>query len=160
MEGITINPKPATWVINPFGFQQYAKEFLVAARSIPMDKEYSPVVYYLYCHAFELSLKAYLLASGQDIDYLKNKIGHNLVRLISKAKQIGIEKYYSIDCEQCRSFILLNKYYKTKSFEYFQLKNIMQNLCSGVNLPNPKILDKCINDLLNSIEKYCLNSGD
>ncbi len=48
------------------------------------------VVYYLYFHAIELYLKSFLLAHGNDIEYLREKYGHNVLKLANASKDLGL----------------------------------------------------------------------
>jgi len=53
-----------------------ARRFLVASRELSSEDNWNPK-YYLQIHAIELAGKAYLLASGEDLEKVR-KIGHDL----------------------------------------------------------------------------------
>jgi hypothetical protein len=54
----------------------------------PKTRFVSPM-YFLLGHAIELTLKAYLLASGVSAATLRNKVGHDLKRALQHAKNHG-----------------------------------------------------------------------
>ena len=79
----------------PLGFFNLAKSYYnasVALRSAKVKSTHadSPV-YFLYCHALELYLKAFLRAHGYSANELRgNQLGHRIARLNKKAKAAGL----------------------------------------------------------------------
>lgn len=118
-KNIVIQAEPIVININPIGFHRYAQEFLRAEEAFQTTDNFSPVPYYLLCRSIELSLKAYLLLKGCKIEYLKSKIGHNLKRLLNKAKELNIEEIITISTEESDNILKANVYYEKKGFEYF-----------------------------------------
>jgi hypothetical protein len=47
-------------------------------------------IWFLYCHAVELFLKAFLRAHGASVKELRNKYGHNIFRLAEAAEKAGL----------------------------------------------------------------------
>jgi hypothetical protein len=47
-------------------------------------------VWFLYCHAVELFLKAYLRAEGASVNDLRRRYGHGIVRLAKIAEEKGL----------------------------------------------------------------------
>jgi hypothetical protein len=71
-------------------FAHDASRFANAAKSLSDFKMFGPR-YYLFCHAMELILKSYILASGGDQSELRGKrgLGHNLTKAFKRAKELG-----------------------------------------------------------------------
>jgi len=91
-------------------------EFLEAARVLqatpPTRVNFSSATYYLLGHSAELILKAFLFRHGVSIVDLK-KIGHDLEKLVYRAKEKGLPE--KVDLQQT---LKLADIYKDKSFEY------------------------------------------
>jgi hypothetical protein len=66
-----------------FDAEQYAE----AAMALPQDKFYA-VQYHLFCQAFELILKSFILSTGED-QQITFKIGHKLNKALSTAVRLG-----------------------------------------------------------------------
>lgn len=72
-------------------FLQRAEEFFAACRQLPDRQPPSWPRYFLFCHAIELALKAYLTLHGLDILTLQKKpYGHNLKELLKEAANRGL----------------------------------------------------------------------
>ena len=78
----------------------------------PVRIGYSSATYYLLGHSAELMLKAFLYKHGQTISDLR-KINHNLEKLASRAREIGLPEKV-----QLNQILHLAGSYKEKSFEY------------------------------------------
>jgi hypothetical protein len=116
------------------GTLRYAQEFLESADILQprasnalsrfrSDHEVSIPVYYLLCHAIELSLKAYLSHVGYSEKELsgRNKqrgiFGHNLLALYDAALKEGLSDGFSpLDR---RLLELITPYFVSKRIEYF-----------------------------------------
>lgn len=119
---IVIKPEPVVVRISPLGFHRYASEFLRAARSVSVDSSFSPVPYYLYCRSLELALKAFLLTKNVSIRELKSRhLGHDLVKVLDKAKTIGLGQLFTVTSAHERELVKANNYYTSKGFEYFEV---------------------------------------
>ena len=142
--------------ISPYGFWAWGREFLEARGRLRVSRKgFSPVPYFLTCRAIELELKAYLLAQGKPINYVKNKVGHNLERALRDAESEGIRKVVRITQRRQDEVRTANAYYNipNKGFEYFQ----PTSLFAGVQKPLPdlKILDHFAAVLVEKLEDVC-----
>ena len=73
-----------------YHFVSDAEEYLKVARVIGQPFEISSPRYFLFCHAIELCLKAYILASGGDQSELKGSLSHRLKQTFERAGDPGI----------------------------------------------------------------------
>jgi hypothetical protein len=144
--------RPASLDLDPLGFYRYSEEFLLAASSIQHRHSFSPVPYYLYCRSLELALKAFLLTKGYTQQNLKRKFGHNLEKLLNRAKRHGLGNHLRINHIQEGAVRDANSYYQSKAFEYFTGYRAMTGY-SG--LPDLQILDAFVDELVNAIEPIC-----
>jgi len=138
--------------IGPFGFYRYADEYHQAANAIIPRNSFSPVPYYLYCRSLELGLKAYLLTKGLSQKDLKLIFGHNLTKLLNKAKRKGLLRIFSIERTEEEVIRNANVYYKSKALEYFDLYRAGTGYR---DLPELTELAKITSNLLASIEREC-----
>lgn len=82
-------PSPA----NPhadYEFLQMAEQFFGGYKLIPDRHPMDFARYFLFCHAIEVGLKAYLIKLGDSADDVKNKFGHDLARLLLACKKRGL----------------------------------------------------------------------
>ena len=126
--------------ISPFGFWAWGREFLKARGGLQVSRKvFSPVPYFLTCRAIELELKAYLLAQGKPIDYVKNKVRHNLERALREAESEGLGRLVPITARRSAEVKAANAHYNRKGFEYFQPMSLF--VVGHKPLPDLKILD-------------------
>lgn len=104
-------------------FHRYACQFLDASRCVPTDGTYSPVPYYLVCHALELGLKAFSMAKGETTECVKDKLRHNLKKALKRARKYGLDGIIIFSAEEQGELRKANKYYNSKGFEYLTLKS-------------------------------------
>jgi len=134
---------------NSMGLWTYANNYLDAARVLvsSSDRDLVPTpAYYLICHSIELTLKAYLRGSGEELKRLR-KIGHNLNQCLSKAGEKGLAQYHCLKPSQEKAVSLINDYYESKELEY---------ISTGFKtLPTYKVLDEVADELLLSLREYC-----
>ena len=112
----------------PAGFARYANEFLNAAliadNGMGGGTEYdhfAPVpVMYLIGHSIELSLKSYLLYSGDTVDDVRFNFGHNLLRALEAANDKGLNDHVTFDDVELGALEVLEKLYATKQLNYIQ----------------------------------------
>mgnify|MGYP001619690979 CR=1 FL=1 len=118
------DPKRTTSI----GLARYAREFFdcalaaddkvghrpgfeIIARAIP--------VMYLVGHSIELCLKSYLIFRGVPLSDLKTKkYGHDLVKCLKKAKELGLNTYVELDDGEHDALTVLNELYATKQLNY------------------------------------------
>jgi len=152
---ITIKAEPIVFNIGPSGFHRYAQEFMRAEKTFQITDSFSPVPYYLLCRSIELSLKAYLLLKGYKIKYLKTKIGHNLKKLLKKAKELNIEEVITIPTEESDNIFKANLYYEKKGFEYFF---VIDAFTGYKELPDIELLRSVSTRLVEKLYQPCLNA--
>jgi hypothetical protein len=155
-KNVTIRVPPIHVNLSPLGFHYYAAQFLAVARSIESGPSFSPVPYYLYCRALELSLKAYLLAKGLSKKELKKKsLGHNLERILNRAEYYGLLSIVQVMDEERQELLKANNYYADKDFEYANVSKIVRGY---PELPDMIILDRLAERLINELEPICLEA--
>ena len=84
----------------------------------PQDDDFyhHSVVSYLYAHAIELSVKAFLMLHKVSDTKLK-KYGHNLEAIIYRANSLGLREVVNLD-EYEVTIARMNCYYQSKALEY------------------------------------------
>lgn len=95
----------------------YYKAFIEILENHPKDTEMYQVKFYLLCHSLELVLKAFLKHKGYSRKQLINNFGHDLEKLL---KELYSKHKLVFDKESAERIFLVNQYYNTKQFEYFQ----------------------------------------
>jgi hypothetical protein len=92
-----IHPEQRT---TPIGLWHFAKSYLDAAKHLAENTGlgFDAPIYFLYCHAIELTLKAYLRAQGARLDELKS-FGHALPLLLERALAQGLDQGASAENE-------------------------------------------------------------
>ncbi len=136
------------------GLWTYAKNYLDAgyavATSVPRALAPTPA-YYLYCHAIELALKAYLRGSGASITDLK-KIGHDLASAYNRALSVGLKDICPLDPELVDAIKLVNSIYSKKEFEYMKV--------GFKTLPQIGVLQATASSLIHGLERFCREKRD
>ena len=139
--------------MNPFAFHLYSEQYCEAARAVPAIEGFSPVPYQLYGISIELALKSFLLVKGLKKKELKKKLGHNLDALLRRAEQQDFYQYVSLTADERSQISRLNKYYVTRSLQYFNLRKALRGFPDRPLLP---ILDQLLLKILTSIKTLCL----
>lgn len=99
--------------------------------------------YFLFCHAIELALKAYILASGGNRKERKPRsVRHHLKNLYDRAKELG---YQSSDPRIPEVVEWLEPYHSDFSFRYKEATGLRV-------LPNPEELGAIFKIMWNEIE--------
>ena len=150
-----LNAEVAIIRISPFGFHKYAEDYYLAAKRWRNSEKYSPVPYFLYCRSIELELKAFLLAKGENVSWIKEKLGHNLVRALIKAKQYSLDDFVKTSLVEENQIDIANGYYNSKGFEYFFVPNHAEGL---KKLPKLDVLQNYSEKLLKGIEELIKNT--
>jgi hypothetical protein len=156
-QNIVIEPKGFVVNVSPLGFIIYAKEFFNTARSFKSTKPFSPLPYYLFCHALELSLKGFLLAKGiskKDLQK-REKVGHDLLKVLDEAIARGLDKIVPVSAMQRNEIAKANDYYLNKYFEYFE---VIKAVTGYPDLPDMAILEKLISDIIEKVEPVCASA--
>jgi hypothetical protein len=156
-EHIGVVLEPIKVRIGPLGFHGYASEFLLAAKAFKSPNKFSPVPYFLYCKSIELALKAYLLTKGVPLKKLKKRLGHNLIKILQKAKSKSLDDLIAVTPELERELRKANEYYdiKNKGFEYFDLKNAAMGY---PDLPDLAMLKAFADQLVEKLEQTCIQA--
>jgi hypothetical protein len=140
--------------ITPLGFHKYARDYLRTADNLTLESQYSPVPYFLYCRAIELGLKAYLLAKGKNLDFVKD-LRHDLKKGLKCARKHALDNIIVTTENENNQIKIANKYYNTKGFEYFEVFNHALGL---EGLPELDVLKKYTHKLLNKIKPLTDNT--
>jgi hypothetical protein len=110
----------------PLGLWNRAKEFADAASVVAgaAGDQVSLPAYYLWGHSIELSLKAFLFASGVPLRKLKSKdFGHNLKALVDEAGRHNIKRQVRLSARELGEIYVLNYEYVAKRFEYHETES-------------------------------------
>ena len=145
--------------ISPYAFYKYANDFFNTANRRKKSTTFSPVLYYLYCHSIELSLKSLLLfldknKTIRDIKNNKN-YGHNLESILRDTElKSGVALLNDKDKELIKK---ANYFYDKKGFEYYTSEMMASSLKGYKDLPDIIKLKNICNKLLkivsNKIDK-------
>ena len=141
--------------MTPFGFHKYASDYLDTANKWTGETHYSPVPYFLYCRTIELGLKGYLLAKGKKLDWVKDTLGHDLMKGLKNARQNSLDDILDTTDIDEKEIEVANKYYKTKGFEYFFVSNHVTGL---QGLPKLEVLKDYAAKLLKNIKPLTDNT--
>ena len=86
---------------HPRAFVNMANEYYTAAntllelseqrsKKVNRQSEFSDPIYFLYCHAIELALKAYLLSQKVPIAGTYRRRGHPVLKLYEECRELGL----------------------------------------------------------------------
>ncbi len=144
--------------ISPYGFWYYANDYLDAGINWinhQSENRYSPVPYFLFCRAIELGLKSYLILQGIEIDFIKKKLRHDLIKILKKAQENSLSEIKTISNEEFNEIEKANSFYDLKGFEYFFISNHVEGLAKH---PDLKILEAFAKDLLIKLYKPVIDA--
>ena len=156
MANVVIQVPTARITMGPTGFIIYAQDFLDAYKAYTPEKPFSPANYYLVCRSIELSLKSYLLLKNMPINKVKRKFGHDLHKILRKAKELGIDTVVNISTEEKNEIEKADGWYNRKGFEYFDVRNIAKNKNT---LPNLEVLLDLADRLITTLNPICSSSA-
>ena len=116
----------ATVVMTGIEYMTYANNYLDAAESLinndSSEQWFDPLPYQLLCQSLELHLKSFIwLTDKHSRDKIKNKYGHDIVKLWRHANTRGIDKYCTSTDLRTKTIELVGPYYKTRKFAYLDL---------------------------------------
>ena len=110
-------------------------------------------IYYLFLHAVELSLKAYLRqVEAATMAELRREYGHNISKLIDKAIDKNLCSHCSLNETQIKVLDALSDIYSKKDFEYFRL--------GFYSLPNIQLVAATADVLVEDIGKMKLRVAE
>jgi hypothetical protein len=108
------NPQPVSNATMAYHFISDAQVYLDAARTLD-DFRFKSPLYFLLCHAMELSLKSFILAFGGTQSEMKFELGHRLKRTFERAVALG----YAPNDERVGDLVdWLSPYHETLLFRY------------------------------------------
>src|SRR4051812_13516429 len=108
--GIRVTVEPVTILVSPFLMHHYAADFLAAARAAPETQAYSPVRYYLVCHAIEVVLKGFCRARGDDLDALRRELRHDLTLALARARGHGLDSLVPVSADEEQELAKANEF--------------------------------------------------
>ena len=155
---IKIEVPTGHYFITPLMLQKYAADFLAAAQSVKERSRYTPVRYYLVCHAIELALKALLRARGSSDKDIRN-LSHDLNDCLVRARANGLDSlvlFTSIEQAELRK---ANVYYVKKGFEYFTPPMLGQLVNGFKDVPDLSILLDLANRLIEGVRQTCFDAA-
>jgi hypothetical protein len=124
--------------VSPEGFRLWAREFYKCRQSFKGAEPYSPVPYYLLCHAIELAFKAVHLEQlkapppgHQTQAEVKNSFGHDLIK---SYKHLPLANQ-TLSKEELSLLKKANKVYKGKGFEYMKVHDAVRGFSNFPDLP-------------------------
>ena len=130
------------------GISNDARDFLEAAKIVRTQKpETFRPTYFLACQSIELSLKAYLRATGSGEADLK-KLGHNLEKCVDSARNAGIEDHVTFSDIDMTLIALANPHYSYKDFQY--------SITGYKSLPRINLLVELAERLWQSVRSFCV----
>lgn len=123
---------------------EFFTSYKVIVSSFPGVVDKFHVKYTLVCKSIEYLLKSLLLFGGKSEQELKDKYGHNLVKLLTEVIDTGIDKKLNINfADDFKSVLVsLNSYYKSKDFEYPSTGSKTVTLYIQLNEPIELLLEK------------------
>jgi len=107
---------------SPLGLFRYADEYRATAEIVQSQKAGKLIIptYYLYSHAIELALKAFLRSQGQTVEQLKS-LRHDLEVALSAAEAAGLATFVTLSDDDRTALELINPYYRDKELEYIKV---------------------------------------
>jgi hypothetical protein len=111
---------------SPHNFCKLGREFLDAANYTHAGFKHEPMrpTYFLVFQSLENFLKAYLLAHGATLDYVKNEVGHRLCDGFAEAKAKGLIVDMPRNVED--AIMEMSRDYTARDFQY---RSIGQGNC-------------------------------
>jgi len=133
----------------PFGMWRYGDDFrkaAVAVLSVHNDRHFMPY-YFLLGQSIELSLKAFLLARGMELEELRKKYGHNLKKLLDESRRRKLGTEVKLDQVHCGAIHILGIEYLGRRFQYIRT--------GGMLLPEAWLAQEAADKLSQGLKKYC-----
>jgi len=97
---------------------------------------------YLVGHSIELCLKSYLTFQGVPLSDLRTKkYGHDLVKCLKKAKELGLNTHVNLDDGERHALAVLNELYSTKQLNYIVTGAKEFPVFGPIQTVNRKLLD-------------------
>lgn len=140
----------------PIGVFLSGKSFFEAAQHLQRACETSELrlrfnmpVYYLYCHAFELTLKAFLRAKGMSAHRLASReFGHKLQVLWDACVAEGLQSNPVADAFIAQAVELLDPFAREFEFRYIKV--------GFKQLPTLTDVQSAVADLMAAVKPHCV----
>jgi len=87
----------------------------------------------------------------------KRSLGHDLDKILNKSIKLGLCSIVTISNEEKAHIAKANRWYVRKGFEYFEIRNIIENRST---LPDIRVLDRLANQIIEKLEPVCLAASD
>lgn len=156
---MSVTPNPSGALLSPVAMLSMAERFLSAAAQLQGGQhvvaESAPVTHYLYGHALELALKAFLVGKGWTGAQLRNKLGHDLDACLSKAQAAGLSSHVQLSPDEDAAVKLLNESYETKDLEYAGETTPGGSL---MQLPSTGVLEPLVSKLVLGLRPVALDA--
>ncbi|MHC4591667.1 MAG: hypothetical protein ACYS8L_03110 [Planctomycetota bacterium] len=141
-------------IVPPHALWNRAREFacagaLVAGKASPV-RPASVVAYYLYAHAIELVLKAFLSARRTREADLR-ALGHDLDKVLDRCMKCGMAELVTLTPKDCEVIDALNDWYFRKKFEYAERSLML--------LPQIEDVSKVSDELIQTTEDVVRAAG-
>ena len=133
---LTLFVKPIELRITPYALARISDDFHKCSTKYKPTNFFPLTNYFLYLRSIELGMKAVILSKSctkKDKDFIKLKIGHDLVKLVKSYKNKVDKDVLSTKEEGILRQI--NGFYKSKGLEYFTIEMIMSAARAYKNLP-------------------------
>jgi hypothetical protein len=132
----------------PIGLARYARKFfncaLAADEKMGHKLGFAPIpVMYLVAQSIELCLKSYLIFKGVPLNDLRKKYGHDLIKSLKKAKELGLDRDTSVNLNEAEQYalVVLNELYSTKQLNYIVTGGKVFPVFELIQTVSTKLLD-------------------
>jgi len=141
--------KEKAGVTTAFGLWRYGNDFYNASVTLNRNHKESAFMPFFASvgQSIELSLKAYLLAVGFELDVLRKKYGHDLNKLALLAKENNLTQIVNITNIHFSVIELMSKEYSDKKYHYIETGRVM--------LPSIQLVLEASRILTVELESYC-----
>lgn len=146
-DDIDRSPPIAVFLFGESFFQsaRYLREGLATK---DLDLRFTLPIYYLYCHALELTLKAYLRARGFESSRLASRqYGHKLQALWDSCIDEGLRSNPISDAFIAQAIELLDPFATSFEFRYVRV--------GFKHLPTLEAVESATNDLIEAVRPHC-----
>jgi len=127
MADVVIHAATARINVTGINFLNYAKHYSDCAKCLMSNSNVKmrvdPVPYQLLSQALELNLKAFIwVTEGIGRNTIRNRYGHDLMKLWLHSKSRGIDKYAKVTPLRERSIEVIGPYYKDRKLCYLDIE--------------------------------------
>lgn len=157
-QAVSAQPKRPRQAVSAMAFLNMARDYADAANELYMVADARPKIhghmplssplYFLYSHAAELALKAFLTANNVPINELTDhKVRHNLPKLYDQSRNLGLVELGARDRFEIGNVVsLLHSENKDHGFRYFNLESTLR--------PDLAQVREAITELLRAVEPH------